>query len=57
MTFIQVPIGGIFFDTFSGEYFTKLTETTAVFNSGGADYIGQVANFELDEDVEMVEGE
>lgn len=57
MTFEQVKIGGQFFDTFSGEYYVKLSNTTAEQVSGGSFFEGVVTQFGMDDDVEGVEGE
>ena len=57
MTFKQVKIGCTFFDTFSGEYYLKLSDTTAEQVSGGSYFEGVVAEFGMDDDIELVEGE
>lgn len=43
--FSKIAIGATFFDGESGEYFEKLSETTAKFISGGDYYEGQTDIF------------
>lgn len=48
-SFANVQIGDKFFDPVSGEFFIKLTETTASCESGGDALEGEVESFDPNE--------
>lgn len=57
MIFSRLPVGCIFFDPMGGEYFTKTGLDTGVYNTGGDTLVGETAYFNIDDEIELVEGE
>jgi hypothetical protein len=57
MIFGDLPIGCIFFDPMGGEYFTKTDIDMAVCNTGGDALVGESAYFNIDDEIELVEGQ
>lgn len=50
--FKDIPVGAQFFDTYSGEDFTKVSAAMAAFLTGGDAFEGEEVLFEPDEEVE-----
>ena len=57
MFFKDIEIGKVFFDTHSGDYYVKTDNDKGECVSGGSFFEGLIDTFDLEDIVELTEGE